>query len=476
MSRIYCRIENLSLSFGPNPLFEDFNATLHQGERIGLMGPNGSGKSSLLKIISGDIAPSSGDVKVLPGISVARVPQIVMKPEYASKSGGERFQAALGEALRLRPDILLLDEPTNHLDAYHRKKLQRFMGKYDGVLIFSSHDEALLRDCATSLWVLEGKRVHVVQEGYDAFQVHLKKSHEKSEQTSNILKREKAKNHAQLMKEQERSKKRRLYGEKKYKDDKLALRNAQGRGNQTVAKNRKWLSTAKDTILESLAHFRRPERLKPTFSLAGQPISSNQTLLAVSGGVVGYGKPLLENIHFSLQGRSRFAIKGANGSGKTTLLRAIYDYPCLRLAGEWIVSPSKDIGYLDQHYGGINPQETVLDVLKNVRPDWEGTDIRGHLNDFLFRREEEVSKRVEYLSGGERARLSLAMIAAKTPKLLILDEITNNLDLETKGHVLDVLKLYPGAILMVSHDEEFLERLGITGILECNPQNLSKGN
>lgn len=125
-----------------------------------------------------------------------------------------------------------------------------------------------------------------------------------------------------------------------------------------------------------------------------------------------------------------------------------------------------DIGYLDQHYGTLSSEKTVLETIATLMTNWSHIEVRRHLNDFLFRKNEEVCASVAQLSGGEKVRLSLAQIAAKTPKLLILDEITNNLDLETKQHVIEVLKNYPGAMIVISHDADFLEEMRISEVVD----------
>ena len=129
--------------------------------------------------------------------------------------------------------------------------------------------------------------------------------------------------------------------------------------------------------------------------------------------------------------------------------------------GDWYLPAPKQIGYLDQHYATLDPEQTVCDLLSNIRLDWSHREIREHLNDFLFRKNEEVDRLVKNLSGGEKARLSLSLIAARTPQLLILDEITNNIDLETKQHLIQVLRDYPGAMIVVSHEESFLNQIGV---------------
>jgi ATPase subunit of ABC transporter with duplicated ATPase domains len=119
------------------------------------------------------------------------------------------------------------------------------------------------------------------------------------------------------------------------------------------------------------------------------------------------------------------------------------------------------VGHLDQHYQTLDPDKAALEIIRAARPTWSHAEIRRHLNDFLFRKNEEVTASVRTLSGGEKARLSLALIAACPPKLLVLDEMTNNIDLETHDHVVGVLRAYPAAMIVVSHDEIFLREIGI---------------
>ncbi|MFN7038495.1 MAG: ATP-binding cassette domain-containing protein [Alphaproteobacteria bacterium] len=126
----------------------------------------------------------------------------------------------------------------------------------------------------------------------------------------------------------------------------------------------------------------------------------------------------------------------------------------------------EDIGYLDQHYGALDQSKSVLEIISELVPNWSPAEVRRHLNNFLFRKNEEVNTLVSALSGGEKARLSMAQIAAYTPKLLILDEITNNLDLETREHVIQVLKSYPGAMIIISHDIDFLKEIRVDEIVD----------
>jgi ATPase subunit of ABC transporter with duplicated ATPase domains len=131
--------------------------------------------------------------------------------------------------------------------------------------------------------------------------------------------------------------------------------------------------------------------------------------------------------------------------------------------GSWCLPRTEEIGYIDQHYGNLDPEKTPEEVIYQQNKTLGRNDIRKHLNSFLFRKNEEVCTKVKYLSGGEKARLSLAKVAANPPKLLILDEITNNVDIETKQYICEVLVQYPGAFVVISHEVDFLKNLPLTG-------------
>ena len=151
-------------------------------------------------------------------------------------------------------------------------------------------------------------------------------------------------------------------------------------------------------------------------------------MVYVCDGAVRYGtNPVIDAINLSIMAKERVAILGNNGAGKSSLIKAILNHSDIITSGTWHLPRSLDIGYLDQHYANLNHADTVIESIEKLVPTWHHAEIRRHLNDFLFRKNEEVNIMVNFLSGGEKVRLSLAQIAAKTPQLLILDEITNNL-------------------------------------------------
>jgi ATPase subunit of ABC transporter with duplicated ATPase domains len=234
------------------------------------------------------------------------------------------------------------------------------------------------------------------------------------------------------------------------------------RAEETSGRKKSAIDKRKSDLSSALSDLHLPEIIIPKFCIEGSDIGRG-TLIQISTGSVGYfeSQPLLSEINLSLQNSERIAIIGDNGSGKSTLIKAILGDKSIHKAGDWYVIKRDDIGYLDQHYDTLSPDKTVLETISDIVSNWSHAEIRRHLNDFLFRKNEEVNALVSTLSGGEKARLSLAQIAAKMPRLLILDEITNNIDLETKEHAIQVLKAYPGAMIIISHDSDFLEEIGI---------------
>jgi len=340
--------------------------------------------------------------------------------------------------------------------------LMQMLARYRDTLIIVSHDTELLRNCIDTIWHIDNNKIHEFTGSYDEYMREIKQKRAAIEKDLTLLKREKKDTHKVLMKEQKRVKKRKGYGEKKYAGDKLALRAAQAKGQTTCNKSNKFINDKKNDLLEQFSELYIPKNIQPKFSLIAENISSSN-LLSISGADLGYAadKIILKNIGLSLGGKERVAICGKNASGKSTLLKAILGQDEIFTTGNWHLPRTEHIGYLDQHYSNLKSSLSVIEHIKKLRPDWTEIEARRHLNDFLFRTNEEVMQLAANLSGGEKARASLSMIAAKTPRLLILDEVTNNLDLETKEHVIQVLKEYPGAMIIVSHEEDFLEAIGI---------------
>ena len=448
------QIKNLSLSFPHKTCFENFSCQIPYGSRIAIIGRNGSGKSTLLKMIA---HLCDGDA------IVGYVPQVIVN--HVNLSGGQRLNRSVTEALSLDPNVLLLDEPTNHLDSRNRKSLMRMLQSYPGTLIVVSHDKGLLRYCADNLWHIDNGKVHAFSGNYNDYIHEIKLKRASIESELELLNRQKKDMHHKLMQEQQRATKSKAKGEKKVENRKWLKMVGDLKGmkaEKSQGKKLKAIDSTKNDLNNKLADLRLPKIIIPKFSIENSE-AGRGTLIQISGGSVGYciDKPVLSGVSLSLSGGERIAITGDNGSGKSTLIKAILGDKSVNKTGDWYVVKRDDIGYLDQHYSTLDSNKSVLETISELVPHWSHADIRRHLNDFLFRKNEEVTALVSTLSGGEKARLSLAQMAAKTPKLLILDEITNNLDLETREHVIQVLMAYPGGMIVISHDSNFLEEIGM---------------
>lgn len=459
-------LNNLTLSLPHKTCFEDFNIQIGYGQHIAIIGRNGSGKSTLLKILLSLTEPTDGNIIVPADVIFGYVPQIV--EEFNSLSGGQRFNAALTKALSLTPNLLLLDEPTNHLDKNNRKALMRMLRQYPGTLIMVSHDVELLRNCTDTLWHIDNGKITVFTGKYDDYIREVVSNRATIEQELSRLDKQKKDMHQVLMKEQKRAAKSKAKGEKSIHQKKwptIVSAAKAGRAEETSGRKKSAIDHKKQDLTERLSNLRLPEIINTKFSLSSADIGE-RTLVNITEGSVCYQghSPIIGNINLSIRSNERIAIAGDNGSGKSTLIKAILDEQAVIKSGDWHVPSIKIIGYLDQQYNTISPENTVLETIANLTPSWTHNEIRRHLNDFLFRKNEEVNITAGLISGGEKARLSLAQIAAKTPRLLILDEITNNLDLETRNHIIQILKNYPGAMIVISHDSDFLSAIGITAV------------
>lgn len=457
-------INDLGLSFPQKSCFANFNAQIRFGSRIAIIGNNGSGKSTLLKILQGKQEPSHGEVITPSDVIFGYVPQVI--EDFNSLSGGERLQKSLTKALALEPNVLILDEPTNHLDQHSRKSLMRMLQGYAGTLIIVSHDAELLRHCINTLWHINKGEIHSFSGNYDDYLDELEHQRISIEQELSRISRQKKEIHQSLMREQQRAATSRAKGEKSIAQRKwptIVSKTKVLRSQETAGKKKARIENKKQTLIDKLSALQSGEKIIPKFSLSNERRGEG-AILAISDGTIGWQHhpPLLKNISLHMNAKDRVAICGDNGSGKSTLVKAILNNPDVIKTGHWVMPKPANIGYLDQHYATLDPEKTVLETLSLLVPSWPYTEVRKHLNDFLFRKNEEINALTSQLSGGEKVRLCLAQIAASPPKLLILDEITNNLDLETKEHVIQVLQDYPGAMLLICHEDNFLNQLGIT--------------
>ncbi len=244
--------------------------------------------------------------------------------------------------------------------------------------------------------------------------------------------------------------------------DKILKAKRKETASSTKGKKMKEILAKKAQIEDELQAFKRIENIKPTFEITSKNIG-NKTLVSILNGSIAYENEniILKDIYITINSKDRLLITGKNASGKTTLVKAILNDPKIIRTGEWITPNIDLVGYLDQHYNNLNYEKSVIDNIRQLNRNIDEGEIRKILSTFLFRTNEVVNTIVKDLSGGEKARLSLAQISVKTPSLLILDEITNNIDLITKKYIIDILKEFPGALIVISHDKDFVKQIGI---------------
>ncbi|KTD40463.1 ABC transporter ATP-binding protein Uup [Legionella parisiensis] len=457
------QFKHLCLSFPHKTCFVDFSGQIPYGSRIAIIGRNGSGKSTLLKLLAGILEPTDGGICFPKEIKIGYVPQII--EEFDSLSGGQRFHKLLTQALASAPDLLMLDEPSNHLDRNNRRSLMRMLANYRNTLIMVTHDIELLQSSVDTIWHVDHGEVHIFTGCYEDYLREINIQRGAIEGEIADLMRQKKQIHADMMREQARAKSSRTQGEKHIQQRKwptIVSQSKAGNAQKTSGRKKSAINQKKLELTTRLSALYIPEVIQPKFALHG--VGTNQALVTVSEGTVGYEKnnPVLRELRFSIKARERIAIHGNNGCGKSTLLKAILSNKVVIKKGDWAIPHAHEIGYLDQHYNNLPAENTVWEAISSFLKDKSYTEIRSYLNDFLFRKNEEINALVSTLSGGEKARLSLAQIAAITPKLLILDEMTNNLDRETRAYVIQVLKVYPGAMIVISHDSDFLSAIEVT--------------
>lgn len=470
------QLSDLSLNFGGNPLFSDLDLVIQPGDRLALVGRNGSGKSTLMKIIAGLVEADAGARILTPGTHVGYMEQ---DPDFtgfatlgdyalqtldpsegyrveiaaeglgfdpavdtATASGGERRRAALARLLAEAPELMLLDEPTNHLDIHAIGWLEERLRETRAGFVLISHDRAFLNALSRAmLWVDRGK-VRRLEQGFAAFEDWRDKTWADEDDARHKLDR-KIKHESKWAVEGISARRKRNMGRVRALQDLKADRAGQIRRQGTAA-----------MALE-----------------AGQ--QSGKLVVEAQGISKSFDDTaLLKDFSIKIQRGDRVAFVGPNGIGKTTLLNLLTgamqpDSGTIRLG------TNLDMAVFDQTRAKLDPNATLWenltgDPLMRVSGQADQVMVRGqpkhvvgYLKEFLFD-EAQARAPVRSLSGGERARLLLARIMARESNLLVLDEPTNDLDVETLDLLQDILGDYPGTVLLVSHDRDFIDRVATT--------------
>ncbi|MEX2467900.1 MAG: ATP-binding cassette domain-containing protein [Gemmatimonadota bacterium] len=468
--------QNLTIAFGGRPLLDDATLQIERGERIGLVGRNGEGKSTLLKIVSGEITPDDGGVALESGVRVSLLPQDVPDdlpetveeviasgiPEharghhaiqrqvslmeldgaapFASLSGGQKRRALLGRALAADPDVLLLDEPTNHLDLESIEWLEGFLRRYDGSLLFVTHDRTFLQALATRIVELDRGQLTSWSCGYTTY---LERKEE--------LLRSEEKRWAEFD--------RKLSEEEAWIRRGIKARRTRNEGRvRALQAMRKERSARRERVGEVRMNIQEAERSGARVIVA-KGISFGYG--AGEAGDEGTADPLIRDFSTTIMRGDKIGMIGPNGVGKTTLIQLLLG----RLepdSGTVEHGTSLRVQYFDQHREQLDEAETVAEAVgfgsDHVEVDGERRHVMSYLQDFLFT-SERARQPVRSLSGGERNRLLLARLFTRPANVLVLDEPTNDLDTETLELLESRLVSFTGTVLTVSHDRAFLDNL-----------------
>ena len=466
------QLKDIALTFGGTPLLSGVELTVFESERLCLIGRNGSGKSTLLRIAAGLNEPDNGSRFVQPGATVRYLPQ---EPDFAGfkttlayveaglgpgddpyqarylveqlgltgeedpthLSGGESRRAALARVLAPSPDILLLDEPTNHLDLTTIEWLESELGSRRCALVLISHDRRFLSNLSRSTAWLDRGQIRQIDRGFAKFE----------EWRDEVLAEEERDQHKLD---------RKIVAEEHW------LRyGVSGRRKRNVKR------------LAGLHELRRQRRdYRGTTGnanlAAAEADKSGKLVIEATGIGKCYGeRKIVDNFSIRIQRGDRIGIVGPNGAGKTTLINMLTgaDTPD---SGTVRLGANLEMATLDQHRESLDPKSTLAEALTGGRGDHVmvgGTPkhVVSYMKDFLFA-QEQMRTPLEVLSGGERGRLMLARALAKPSNLLVLDEPTNDLDLETLDVLEDMLGDYEGTVILISHDRDFLDRV-VTSVI-----------
>lgn len=515
--------QNISKAYGVTEILNNINFHIEAKEKLAIVGINGAGKSTLLKIIMKEEEADEGQVVVSKDVTVGYLAQhqdsyfdktiyeemltvkkdIILLQEqirqlekdmkhfegeelenalerytrmmhtfeqqegYAFESqvtgilkglgftesdfnrpvselsGGQKTRVSLGRLLLSRPDVILLDEPTNHLDLNSISWLENYLSNYDGAVIIVSHDRYFLDKIVTKVVEIENTKSTIYHGNYSYYA-------EKREEVRLSKYRAYMNQQAEIKHQEEVIAKLKQFNREK------SIKRAESR----------------EKMLDKIERLEKPQEVRDEMRLALTPdIESGNDVLLIEGLTKSYGEhTLFTDIGMDIKRGERVALIGNNGTGKTTILKIINQL-VPKDAGKIVLGAQVHIGYYDQEHQLLHPEKTILEEIHDTYPSLTTTKIRNVLAAFLFTGE-DVFKKIEDISGGERGRVSLAKLMLSDSNFLILDEPTNHLDITSKEILENALKNYTGTILYVSHDRYFINQTA-TRILDLHASGIT---
>jgi len=473
MSRILLHLRGIGLTFGGRPILENAELSVAEGERVALVGRNGSGKSTLLKIAAGMIEADHGERWVQPGTTIRYLPQepdlsayktvldyveaglgpaddphrcstllrelgLTGEEDPKRLSGGEIRRAAIARTLAPDPDILLLDEPTNHLDLPAIEWLEAELSALRSAFVLISHDRRFLQSLSNRTVWLDRSASRRLERGFASFETWRDEVLAKEEAEQNLL--------AKRIEQEEHWMRYGVTARRKRNMRRVDLL-------ASLRKERKEHVGAQGSVRMAAS----------SGDVSGKLVAEAKAMSKSFGG-----RPIVSNLDLLIMRGDRLGIVGPNGAGKTTLIKLITgalepDSGTIRRG------TNLQAVTLDQSRQSLDPNATLADVItdgrgSSVTVNGETKHVISYMKDFLFA-PDKARTPVNVLSGGERGRLILARELAKPSNLLVLDEPTNDLDLETLDMLQEMLADYQGTILLVSHDRDFLDRVATSVLM-----------
>ncbi|MEL6806371.1 MAG: ATP-binding cassette domain-containing protein [Pseudomonadota bacterium] len=472
------QLSDISLTFGGDPVFDDLSLVVQPGDRVALVGRNGSGKSTLMKVMAGLVEADKGEVVAGPGVSVGYMEQDpdmvgfatlgdfamhgldasdLYKVERAGEglkfdparlvstaSGGERRRAALARLMAEAPDLMLLDEPTNHLDIEAIGWLESELKSTRAGFVLISHDRAFLRALArATLWIDRGI-VRRQEKGFEAFEAWRDTTWAEEDTQRHKLNRK-------------------IKAEARWAVEGISARRKRNQGR---------VRALQELRAERSAQIKRQGTAAMAFEAGPK---SGRKVIEVKDVTKAFGdKVIVAPFSLTIQRGDRIAFVGPNGVGKTTLLNILIGREAPD-SGTVTLGTNLEIALFDQTRAQLDPEMSLWDSLTGdpqMRVSGKADQVMvrgtpkhvvGYLKEFLFD-EAQARAPVRSLSGGEKARLLLAKLMARPSNLLVLDEPTNDLDVETLDLLQDLIDQYDGTVMLVSHDRDFLDRVTVTTI------------